>query len=139
MQDERSLSKIEGNCNQLLNSPYLQKEVPNELKNLRTVLEKVTLLVREDVPSLISEIRHLRNQNRKLEAELELMRTTASNNSLTSSSLSPIPPTTDLPDPALIDTLVESPLEAEVVEVVEQPEQAEQTETESPEPAIPNN
>jgi hypothetical protein len=133
MQDERSLSKIEGNCNQLLNSPYLQKEVPNELKNLRTVLEKVTLLVREDVPSLISEIRHLRNQNRKLEAELELMRTTASNNALTSDSLSPIPQTPDLPDPTLIDTLVESPLEAEVVE---QPEQAA---SESPEPALPNN
>lgn len=74
MQDERSLSKIEANCNQLLNSPYLQKEVPTELKNLRIVLEKVMLLVREDVPSLVSEIRHLRNQNRKLEAELEAMR-----------------------------------------------------------------
>jgi uncharacterized protein YlxW (UPF0749 family) len=74
MQDERSLSRIEGNCNQLLNSPYLQKEVPVELKNLRTVLEKVTTLVREDVPSLVSEIRHLRNQIRKLEAELETYR-----------------------------------------------------------------
>ncbi|MEO5951177.1 MAG: hypothetical protein ABIQ44_01795, partial [Chloroflexia bacterium] len=128
MQDERSLSKIEGNCNQLLNSPYLQKEVPNELKNLRTVLEKVTLLVREDVPSLISEIRHLRNQNRKLEAELELMRTTASNLSLSSSSLAPILPEPDLPDPALVDTLVESPLEAETPEVTsETPEITSET------------
>ncbi len=74
MSNELSLSKIESNCNQLLNSPYLQKEVPTELKNLRTVLEKVSTLVRDDVPSLLSEIRHLRSQNRKLEAELESLR-----------------------------------------------------------------
>ena len=74
MHDERTLSRIEANCNQLLNSPYLQKEVPIELKNLRIVLEKINLLIRDDVPILVSEIRHLRTQNRKLEAELQSLR-----------------------------------------------------------------
>jgi DNA repair exonuclease SbcCD ATPase subunit len=108
MQDERSLSRIEGSCNQLLNSPYLQKEVPTELKNLRTVLEKVTALVREDVPSLVSEIRHLRNQIRKLEAELESYR-------------NPPPPAVEAAEEAIASA-----------------EAAQTQTPESPEPALPN-
>ena len=53
--------------------PYLRRSVPEELKNLRTVLETVVLLVREDVPSLLSEIRQLRSANKKLEEELRVI------------------------------------------------------------------
>jgi hypothetical protein len=72
MYDKTDLSKIEARCRQLLNSPYLRRSVPEELKNLRTVLETVVLLVREDVPSLLSEIRQLRSANKKLEEELRV-------------------------------------------------------------------
>ena len=74
MENMSNVSKVEARCNQLLNSPYLQRDVPPELKNLRTVLEKVRLLVREDVPALISEIKQLQNKNRKLEEELKTLR-----------------------------------------------------------------
>ncbi|HET9493959.1 MAG TPA: hypothetical protein VFR15_06995 [Chloroflexia bacterium] len=68
------LSKIEARCDQILTSPYLRKEAPQELKQLRAVLQVVDHLVREDLPQLISEVKHLRNQNKKLEAELETLR-----------------------------------------------------------------
>ena len=68
------LSKIEQRCDQILTSPYLRKEAPQELKQLRAVLQVVEHLVREDLPQLISEVKHLRNQNKKLEAELETLR-----------------------------------------------------------------
>ena len=68
------LSKIEARCDQILTSPYLRKEAPQELKQLRAVLGVVEHLVREDLPQLISEVKHLRNQNKKLEAELDALR-----------------------------------------------------------------
>jgi hypothetical protein len=68
------LSKIEARCDQILTSPYLRKEAPQELKQLRAVLQIVEHLVREDLPQLISEVKHLRSQNKKLEAELEALR-----------------------------------------------------------------
>jgi cell division protein FtsB len=68
------LSKVEARCDQILTSPYLRKEAPAELKQLRAVLQIVEHLVREDVPQLVSEVKHLRSQNKKLEAELELLR-----------------------------------------------------------------
>lgn len=74
MYDGSNLSKIEEHCNEVMNSPYLLKEVPPELKNLRTVLEKIEVLIKEDVPSLITEVKQLRNQNRRLEAEIETLR-----------------------------------------------------------------
>ena len=68
------LSKIEARCDQILTSPYLRKEAPQELKQLRAVLQVVEHLVREDLPQLISDVKQLRNQNKKLEAELETLR-----------------------------------------------------------------
>lgn len=68
------LSRIEARCEQLLNSPYLRKEAPPELKNLRAVLETVSLLVKEDVPQLVAEVRQLRSRNKKLEAEMDALR-----------------------------------------------------------------
>ena len=73
MLEESNLSKIEALCNQIMNSPYMQKEAPIELKNLRSVIEKVNLLIKEDVPALVSEVRKLRSQNKRLEAEIEAM------------------------------------------------------------------
>jgi hypothetical protein len=74
MQPESNLAKIEARCTEVMNSPYLRKDPPPELKNLRTLLEKVALLLKEDVPPLIAEVRQLRSKNKKLEAELEALR-----------------------------------------------------------------
>jgi ABC-type phosphate transport system auxiliary subunit len=63
----------------------MRRELPPELLKLRLLLNKVEKLTREDVPSLVSEIKRLRSQNKRLEAEAE-----ASQLSLTSDSLDPI-------------------------------------------------
>jgi molybdate-binding protein len=71
MYEKLDLSKVEARCRLLLNSPYLRRQVPEELKNLRGVLENVGLLVKEDIPSLLSEIKQLRNIIKKLEEEAQ--------------------------------------------------------------------
>ncbi len=68
-----NLSEIETLCNEIMNSPYFRKQTPEELKQLQAVLEKVNLLVRGSVPPLIAEVKRLRNQNRKLTAEIEAL------------------------------------------------------------------
>jgi hypothetical protein len=78
MYHESDLAKIESHCTELLNSPYLRRTVPPELKNLQAVLEKVGVVVREDVPSLVAEVKRLRTQNKKLTEELNTLRPTAS-------------------------------------------------------------
>ncbi len=72
--DVNNLAQIEKHCEEILNSPYMRKELPGELQNLRTLLAKVLVLVREEVPALVAETRRLRNHNRRLEAELEALR-----------------------------------------------------------------
>ncbi|MEA2573860.1 MAG: hypothetical protein QOH93_1158 [Chloroflexia bacterium] len=74
MSETSNLNKLEARCSQVMSSPYLRKETPPELKNLRTVLQSVSLLITEDLPPLIAEIRQLRSRNKKLEAELEALR-----------------------------------------------------------------
>lgn len=74
MSETSNLNKLEARCSQVMSSPYLRKETPPELKNLRTVLQTVSQLITEDLPPLITEIRQLRSRNKKLEAELEAMR-----------------------------------------------------------------
>ncbi len=74
MSETSNLNKLEARCSQVMSSPYLRKETPPELKNLRSVLQTVSLLITEDLPPLISEIRQLRSRNKKLEAELEALR-----------------------------------------------------------------
>ena len=61
-------------CDQITNSPYIRREAPPELKNLRVVLERVGFIVRTDIPALTSEIRRLRSQIKKLQAENEALR-----------------------------------------------------------------
>jgi hypothetical protein len=65
------LSETETLCNGIMNSVYFRKQTPDELKQLRSVLDKVSLLVNDNVPSLIAEVKQLRNQNKRLRAEIE--------------------------------------------------------------------
>jgi ABC-type phosphate transport system auxiliary subunit len=80
-----NLNEIESRCTEIINSPYMRRELPPELLKLRLLLNKVEKLTREDVPALVSEIKRLRSQNKRLEAEAE-----ASHMSLASDSLDPI-------------------------------------------------
>ena len=66
-----NLGEIEKLCNEIMNSPYLRKQTPAELAQLRVLLDKVNLLVKQSVPPLISEVKQLRSQNRRLMAEIE--------------------------------------------------------------------
>ena len=66
-----NLGEIEKLCNEIMNSPYFRKQTPSELTQLRVLLDKVNLLVNHSVPPLISEVKQLRSQNRKLLAEIE--------------------------------------------------------------------
>jgi hypothetical protein len=60
MAENDTLGQIEARCREIRRSPYLYKELPEELQRLRSVLKDVDLLVREDVPYLIAEIKQLR-------------------------------------------------------------------------------
>ena len=66
-----SIGEIEARCWEIQNSPYLRKQPPGELQKLRTLLGNVDKLTREDVPVLIAEIKRLRAQNKRLEADAE--------------------------------------------------------------------
>jgi polyhydroxyalkanoate synthesis regulator phasin len=74
MREESDLREIAIRCDQITNSPYIRREAPPELKNLRVVLERVGFVVRTDIPALTSEIRRLRGQIKKLQAENEILR-----------------------------------------------------------------
>ena len=67
--ETNSLQKIEARCAEMLNSPYLFRELPSELRHLRALLKTVNTLAREDVPFLIAEVKRLRAENRRLEAD----------------------------------------------------------------------
>jgi len=69
MNETNSLQKIEARCAEMLNSPYLFRELPTELRHLRALLKSVNTLAREDVPFLIAEVKRLRAENRRLEAD----------------------------------------------------------------------
>lgn len=66
-----SIGEIEARCWEIQNSPYMRKDPPEELQKLKSLLDKVDKLTREDVPVLISEIKRLRAQNKRLEAEAD--------------------------------------------------------------------
>ena len=71
MDERTNLGEIEKLCDQIMNSPYFRKQTPDELKQLHSVLEKVSLLISESIPPLITEVRRLRSINRKLRAEID--------------------------------------------------------------------
>ena len=68
-----NLGEIEKLCNEIMNSPYLRKQTPAELMQLRAMLDKVNLLVNHSLPPLISEVKQLRSQNKRLVAEIEAL------------------------------------------------------------------
>ena len=109
MSETSNLNKLEARCSQIMSSPYLRKDTPPELKNLRSVLQTVSTLITEDLPPLVTEIRQLRSRNKKLEAELEALR--SANEASVSDSLA-----RDTP-----------PVEAETAEAVETNETSETT------------
>lgn len=74
MREESDLREIAIRCDQITNSPYIRREAPPELKNLRVVLERVGFIVKTDIPALSSEIRRLRGQIKRLQAENEALR-----------------------------------------------------------------
>jgi len=104
-----NLSEIESRCTEINNSPYMRRELPPELLKLRLLLTKVEKLTREDVPSLVSEIKRLRSQNKRLEAEAE-----AAHPSLTGDSLDRIDLVDDIEHFEHLDT--ESADHEEIVE-----------------------
>ena len=65
MPDPINLAVVEKHCDEILNSPYMLKQPPEELRKLRTLLVAVATLTREDVPGLIGEIKRLRNQAKR--------------------------------------------------------------------------
>jgi hypothetical protein len=71
MSEIPSIHKIEERCRGILTSPYVVKKLPDELTNLRVLLRTVEQLAREDVPSLIAEVKRLRALNKRLEAAIE--------------------------------------------------------------------
>ena len=59
MYEASNLRDVQALCNEIMNSPYFRKQTPAELKQLREMLNKVSLLVHESVPPLIAEIKQL--------------------------------------------------------------------------------
>jgi ABC-type phosphate transport system auxiliary subunit len=72
--EKNGLADIESRAGGVLNSPYLFRELPEELQNLRALLRSVDRLTRQDIPFLISEIKQLRAENKRLEAEIAALR-----------------------------------------------------------------
>ena len=75
MADRDIVRECEERCREIQNSPYLRQAPPEELQNLRTLLTKVDHLTREDVPSLIAEVKRLRSQNKRLETSVGALQT----------------------------------------------------------------
>lgn len=72
MADATNLGEIETRCGGILNSPYLFRELPPELRNLKALLVSVQTLTRDDVPHLIAEVKRLRSEVKRLEAAASL-------------------------------------------------------------------
>lgn len=68
-----NISEIETLCREIMNSPYFRKQTPVELTQLRALLNKVDRLVNEAVPPLVSEVKQLRNQAKRHDAEIEAL------------------------------------------------------------------
>lgn len=51
---------------EILRSPYVFKDLPDELHRLRTVMRNMELLLREELPWLVNEVKRLRSENKRL-------------------------------------------------------------------------
>jgi hypothetical protein len=68
-----NLNDIEKLCNEIMNSVYFRKQTPIELAQLRIVLDKIDMLIKQGLPPLFTEVKQLRNQNKRLLAEIEAL------------------------------------------------------------------
>lgn len=68
MSEKDGLHHIEARCREILASPYLYRDLPEELQRLRILLKTVDTLAREDVPHLVDEVKRLRAENKQLTA-----------------------------------------------------------------------
>jgi hypothetical protein len=79
MAERDVIRDAEARCMEILNSPYLRQQPPGELQKLRALLVKVDTLTRENVPMLVAEIKRLRNEIKRLEADAEAARQRSQN------------------------------------------------------------
>ncbi len=77
MSEPSNIGQIEKHCLEIQNSPYMRKDPPGELMKLRDLLAKVDRLTREDIPSLVAEVKRLRGQIKRMENDAEELRLTA--------------------------------------------------------------
>lgn len=64
------LNQIETRSDNILKSPYMFKKLPAELTQLEALIRNMNTLLTEDVPALVSEVRRLRKENKRLEEQL---------------------------------------------------------------------
>jgi hypothetical protein len=70
MSPTSNVNKVEAMCSEIANSIYLRKQTPDELTELAIVLVKVNRLIKECVPTLVTEVTELRARNRQLSDQL---------------------------------------------------------------------
>jgi regulator of replication initiation timing len=56
-----------------MQSPYMFKELPGAVLHLQAFIRDVRVMLREDVPALIVEVKRLRQENKRLEARLDAL------------------------------------------------------------------
>jgi hypothetical protein len=64
--DKDRVHAVQALSRDILSSPYVFKELPEELHRLQNLMRSVEVLLREEVPCLITEIKELRAVNKRL-------------------------------------------------------------------------
>ncbi len=67
------LNQVETRRGNIMQSPYMFRNLPGELRRLQAFVQDVRVMLGEDVPALITEVKHLRQENKRLEARLEAL------------------------------------------------------------------
>jgi hypothetical protein len=71
--DRTPLSQVESRRGSIMQSPYMFKELPGAVHHLQAFIRDVRVMLREDVPALIVEVKQLRQENKRLEARLDAL------------------------------------------------------------------
>jgi hypothetical protein len=71
--DRTPLSQVESRRGSIMQSPYMFKELPGAVLHLQAFVRDVRVMLREDVPALIVEVKQLRQENKRLEARLDAL------------------------------------------------------------------
>jgi hypothetical protein len=71
--DRTPLSQVETRRSNIMQSPYMFKELPGAVLHLQAFIRDVRVMLREDVPALIVEVKQLRQANKRLEARLDAL------------------------------------------------------------------